>query len=1019
MRSRGGVCRRRWRGGRDGEGGRRSGFGRAYADEDGDVGDARRAKKARHSTSPSGSASPTPVPGGIFSPHPHRALTHSPSPRHLHPDRYLHSHSPHSPSISTISHPQIHHISKSKGKEKAREEGEAGGERVPEEKMPPKMRKRWIHQSAEVLKEAVARGGAEVVPSAERALSRSMEVDVVDADAESPPDIGCVGEESETAGMDVDLVPPLPPPPPRPEEIRDEARPAPQAPNPHIPHIPPLKPAVIPYFSPRANSMAISSLCSPSPSPLPVLYTPTPEPQAPPRPASPVPRTVSSPPPAPAPIAIPPVPAPAPITAPSSPLVPSSPYVHPILPVPLPISNAAPVPDAQFPMHIRPRTSSPLAASPSAVFAQMSLSSPVAPFPFPPRSASPNNAGMSMNGMNGMLRLKNTSPSPLSRGAGVLGKDRLKNASPSPLSQSLAAPDTAEPLPALGVRIQAQSQVQVQSQSHVQVQVQAQAQVQVQHNTTPPPPHPPSEWAVVVEQEEEEEASAPEQSGSPESPEENEENEEEAAAEVGVTSQSPSPVFDTASPENEVDSGEREHVEDGDGDDEENDGLVERDERGDGGDGEDVDDAMEGEGEVEQPPASPDDQDQATPPPIVQQEHSSPLVPLSPAEQRYSPSRSPTPSLPAESEQPTTEATPAKEATPPPPQPPPPPPPPPSKVKMSLKDFAMRKKKQREEEMARGVVDGCSAADTPGTGAEDAGSVSPVDAPANGMGKQGWSDGDGAKPNGEVEVIGATGKENVPADHLGPPKEEPLVNGNSRDEPMQVDTAPVQVHAIVPSPPVASWLDQIRSYTSKVTPGTDTVMADTPIPVSHFSSVLPTKLSQPEPPPSNTKPPPSNTKPAPDNIKTASDKLVSNRSHVHSPHRPMPVPVRQFSTEDGEIPTSASIATSKPSAFLPRAHTPPTQPRSFSMAVPSAPPAPTNRRPSHIIRQPPSGPRALRPGSMAPRVMPMGGIPRGPSADRERLDLERERGWPAAPRGRGWGAGSGAWVPGSSARGGR
>lgn len=128
--------------------------------------------------------------------------------------------------------------------------------------------------------------------------------------------------------------------------------------------------------------------------------------------------------------------------------------------------------------------------------------------------------------------------------------------------------------------------------------------------------------------------------------------------------------------------------------------------------------------------------------------------------------------------------------------------------------------------------------------------------------------------------------------------------------------------------------------------------------------------------------------------------------------------------EDGEI---TSIPPPKqPAAFASRAHTPPTQPRSFNV-TPNSPPlsvgSPSGpvRRPSQpptarpsvpLSRPPPIGPRALRtqlgPSSAYPLNRPLAGsqlIPRGPSADRDRLDWDRDRSWPGHARPRGRGAG--------------
>lgn len=150
----------------------------------------------------------------------------------------------------------------------------------------------------------------------------------------------------------------------------------------------------------------------------------------------------------------------------------------------------------------------------------------------------------------------------------------------------------------------------------------------------------------------------------------------------------------------------------------------------------------------------------------------------------------------------------------------------------------------------------------------------------------------------------------------------------------------------------------------------------------------------------------------------------------HTPTGAASPSIHRPSQEDGEI---RSISPPKqPSSFVPRAHTPPTQPRSFSLASPgsaSTPAAPSSlpRRPSQSSlarplpagpsssRPLPSGPRALRTSNILgsasafPIARPLAGgsqfIPRGPSADRERIDWDRDRNWPGRARGRGAGWG--------------
>ncbi|KAI6145760.1 hypothetical protein BKA82DRAFT_4160834 [Pisolithus tinctorius] len=118
---------------------------------------------------------------------------------------------------------------------------------------------------------------------------------------------------------------------------------------------------------------------------------------------------------------------------------------------------------------------------------------------------------------------------------------------------------------------------------------------------------------------------------------------------------------------------------------------------------------------------------------------------------------------------------------------------------------------------------------------------------------------------------------------------------------------------------------------------------------------------------------------------------------------------RRVSHEDGEILSSAFSKSPGPSSS--RRPPPPPPPRS------GPGPGPSSSVGTNALSRPlPSGPRALR-GTMnqssypPPPPRPYSGsqyIPRGPSADRDRLDRERDRSWSASSRPRGR-AGSTGW----------
>ena len=132
---------------------------------------------------------------------------------------------------------------------------------------------------------------------------------------------------------------------------------------------------------------------------------------------------------------------------------------------------------------------------------------------------------------------------------------------------------------------------------------------------------------------------------------------------------------------------------------------------------------------------------------------------------------------------------------------------------------------------------------------------------------------------------------------------------------------------------------------------------------------------------------------------------------------------RQQSREDGEILSPPPL---RPPPLAPRSHTPPTRPRFHSLSGTSSPapmPSQPARRPVQTpsyrsttqtspanSRPLPSAPRALRTHAFSPPPSRSMGVPhhapRGPSADRDRSDWDRERTW-SGSRGRGRGSSNG------------
>ncbi|KAF9232897.1 hypothetical protein BU15DRAFT_80717 [Melanogaster broomeanus] len=455
--------------------------------------------------------------------------------------------------------------------------------------------------------------------------------------------------------------------------------------------------------------------------------------------------------------------------------------------------------------------------------------------------------------------------------------------------------------------------------------------------------------------------------------------------------------------------------------------------------------------------------------------------------------------------------SPSPESTPTPQPPRKPSPPPPPKVKMSLKDFALRKKKQREEEMAAKALmspassGGHALSPSPGVdckgdlGGEHCGGGEDREEEEK-IGSGDVFEGEDVEPNGAAEAH-ANDASSARVNGTGVNVE---VNGNHHDDTslppdpaeseQAVEVESFRATVLTPAPRVSPQLARLLTppprasdegstqtnggvHVSPVTLQAKMEVMDDVIPsgLVGIDVGAPDAVScAPEPPP-----PPLTTKQViDDNVAegsrttvslstfpststststSASTSAFSSRPpstgiaifthpnvapHAHVPSSSSIRASRRPSHEDGEIPSSTP-----PKTYLPRSHTPPTQPRSFHAAHSTSPsfvptsssssstPAPRRPAPPPLSRSPlsnaagpapiplssrplPSGPRALR-GSMSqpthppypPTRPPYTGsqyIPRGPSADRDRTDWERDRQWVASSRSRGR-AGTNGW----------
>jgi uncharacterized protein len=313
----------------------------------------------------------------------------------------------------------------------------------------------------------------------------------------------------------------------------------------------------------------------------------------------------------------------------------------------------------------------------------------------------------------------------------------------------------------------------------------------------------------------------------------------------------------------------------------------------------------------------------------------------------------------------------------PPPASPTPPPLPTPKVKMSLKDFAMRRKKQREEELARAAAQSPDLLSRNGRSVDSVASNAPPEAPCS--------------PGVVDEANEAT------ASDIGTPK---------------LHTASV---SSVAEPAAFTHVDSKSS------------LYDLPINGVHFDASLASTLAEIAHaiPPSQGCQLQDEVGPMKGSTPVTCEVICNGDKGGHlnniSPHSSRTPSPSLSESEESETGTSTTRGI------------PPTQPRSFGVTSSAAlssgsfphrlPPSSTYRPGSSYVppsipasvRPLPSGPRALRAGLVgfssqpaspfaSARGYPPGqfaGVPRGPSVDRE-----RDRGWAGGARGRGRGAAS-------------
>ena len=326
--------------------------------------------------------------------------------------------------------------------------------------------------------------------------------------------------------------------------------------------------------------------------------------------------------------------------------------------------------------------------------------------------------------------------------------------------------------------------------------------------------------------------------------------------------------------------------------------------------------------------------------------------------------------------------------------------PPPPKVKLSLKDFALRKKRRAEENKTNSspVVAGASLVipDVP----------VPAESKDAAIHSGPTSD---ERPIVPVDESKPSGPDRLP-DHVSTSNAHPDDHFQHQPDVLLQPSSPAPIRVHIDEPPAMSYGAKLELVYDRIP------SPSPPAPLRrHESPTMVPAIPVIEQPRLNQHVNQENTEPF--------------LPFIHSPstsqsHQTL---ARQISREDGEI---FSPPPPKPTPLAPRAYSPPTRPRSFhpssESTSPTRPPQQPPRRPLQPAhrsqtqngpppapRPLPSGPRALRGLGSGPghNYSPFSGgtAPRAPSADRDRdhrMDWDRERprpSWRGRGTSNGWG----------------